>query len=246
MERAAMAGDPCGLAPDNKGPSFPDLPERRDQKLVARFFVLCVAFCLGQPVLAAECPDFFRFVDFGQPDVNGLSRGGTLIRVESLEGRPLLKRAETTCSGAQFLASDGHGNPIPVVTSVRFDAGKLPFDVSGLTLNRVEDAIELAKNTAKAHSDTAVRSTTQTVRGDSHLCVGSLEALSCQVVSPFVQNAPLVVYCDEANCEMPSFAFNDHIVVGATWPMVSNDLDRIGREIVKKVQDISTFLETQH
>lgn len=201
---------------------------------------------LGAAAHAQNCPDFFRFVDFGQDDVNGLARGGTLIRVESLEGRPLIKRAETACTPAQFLASDGHGNPIPVVTSITFDPEKLPFEVSAFEVNRVEDAFALAEKNAQAHRDALGQSTIQTAQGESHLCAGAAETLSCQLVSPFAQTAPLVVYCDKAACEMSVLSFNKHVAVTAVWPLTTETLEAAGTDIAQKLQEISAFLETQH
>lgn len=196
--------------------------------------------------MADTCPDYFRFVDFGQKDVDGLARGGALIRIESLNGRPLLKRPETACSDAQFLASDGHGNPIPVVTSVTFDPQKLPFSATAFSLRRVEDAISMAEDSATPHRNRLALSTTLTAQGENHLCAGTAEAVSCQVVSPYVPQAPLVVQCQDATCEMSSLLFNGHIVASAEWRMFPNDLETIGREVARKVQEITEFLDTQH
>lgn len=207
---------------------------------------MCLALVIGQAAHSGECPDFFRFVDFGQQDVNGLARGGTLIRIESLDGRPLLKRAETACSPAQFLASDGHGNPIPVVTAVTFDPEKLPFEVTAFGIQRAEDAFALAEESAEAHRAALAQSTIPTTQGTRHLCAGTSDALSCQLVPPFVQDAPLVVYCSGGGCEMPVLAFNDHIVVTATWGLAADTLDAAGDEIARKLEDFTVFLETQH
>lgn len=199
--------------------------------------------CFGASAQAQSCPDFFRFVDFGQNDVNGVSRGGTLIRVESLEGRSLIKRAETACGAAQFLASDGHGNPIPVVTAITFDPEKLSFDVSGLTVRRVEDSFALAEANAQKHRTTVAQSTAAKTQGDNHLCAGAPQTTSCQLVSPLAPQAPLVVYCDAAQCQMPVLVLNDHIVISGSWPRKPNDLDATGRDVAAKLADITAFLE---
>ncbi|MEP5731668.1 MAG: hypothetical protein ABJL67_20090 [Sulfitobacter sp.] len=200
-------------------------------------------------VNAQNCPDFFRFVDFGLEGHDGvIYRGGPIFRAESLNGSPLLLRDRTKCRAIRDIASDGHGNPIPVVTSINYDPVKTGIDLSELQLSLVEDAAGSAEQNALAHRAVLDRSETERVQGPNFICARHQkdDTISCQLVSPYPGNIALVIYCTAWVCEMPVLAVYEQIQIGAKWPSnitLVNDLNTAGMAISDKVQKIYTFLD---
>ncbi len=198
---------------------------------------------------AETCPDFYRFVDFGLEGNDGvIYRGGTTLRAESFEGEPLLITAQTRCISVPEEAKDGHGNPIPVVKSINY----LP-EIAGLGLNEfrvsaVDDTELSANENASRHLSILEQPDTTSTRGSSFLCASSRTqgTFSCQLVSPYPGNIPLVIYCHETQCEMPVLAVNQQLQVSTSWTVpieFSDDPASAGTMIQKKVQQIHDFLK---
>ncbi|MFK7876267.1 MAG: hypothetical protein AB8B71_10875 [Paracoccaceae bacterium] len=212
--------------------------------VVVGAFLIC-----AKGVCADICPDFFRFVDFGLQDRNGtFLRGGVLLRAEGLNGATLVSSGQTVCRDVQDIARDGHGNPIPVVHSLAYDADRLDIDVSELQVSFAIDSRVAAEQAAKPHQDHLATAARRQVRGLTSLCSVSTQsrALSCQLVSPYPGNVALVVYCDEATCHMPSLAIHPQILVEAKWEAPDLDWEnpqQFGPSLSAKVRSIHTFLK---
>lgn len=196
---------------------------------------------------AQECPPFFRFVDFGLIDKKGmLSRGGPLLRGESFEGTTLLAIEETQCEVVRDLASDGHGNPIPVVSSISYDVAKIEFDLTRFHVSVLDNAVASAEENAAPHRERVGRF--ETVKGQNSLCAISSESreLSCQVTSPYKIPAPLVVYCGLEFCRMPVMSMDQRVAASAIWAFGDDfwrNPETTGETVFDKVQEIHGFLE---
>lgn len=207
------------------------------------FFVLFA----GQ-ASAQNCPDFYRFVDFGIESNDGIMhRGGPVFRAEGFDGQLLLLEPRTECLPVRDVSKDGHGNPIPVVTSIDYDPAKTSVVLTGLRVAAVETAQETANNNAKAHRARLERAGAKLTRGDSFLCVDHADeaAVSCQLVSPYPGNAALVVYCDGKLCTMPSMVVDEKIVIAANWASEPSFLAleaQIGPAILEKIGEIRDFI----
>lgn len=216
-----------------------------------KFFtsVLLVSLTMAVQASAQSCPDFFRFVDFGLEGRDGVTyRGGPVLRAEGFSGTPLLFRDMTECVAVPQMASDGHGNPIPVVKSISYDPIKTGIELTALNVAITEDAAAFAETHAQPHRRQLGRSGTATARSDRFLCAEPREGgmLSCQVQSPFVGSTDLVVYCDQGTCTMPVMALNEQIFTSAVWTVEAEfleDAQAAGADISRKVQQIHDFLE---
>ncbi|MEO9819462.1 MAG: hypothetical protein ABJ370_11990 [Paracoccaceae bacterium] len=211
--------------------------------------ILCLGVFFAGPASAQECPHFFRFVDFGlQISDGGFSRGGPILRAESFSGTSLLSKGNTICRTVRDIASDGHGNPIPVVTSMAYDVEKAGLDLLDLHVSFVQDSTVAAETSARTHWKTVDRARTKPLKGQNSLCILSADnsSLSCQLVSPYPGNIALTVYCDASSCKMPVLAMNAHMSASASWAVDDsfwNTPDRAGEEVFNKVQSIFAFLE---
>jgi len=225
------------------------------QETMHSFLVsLCVFFAgagiiLPGPARAETCPDFYRFVDFGQKGNEGtVYRGGTLLRAENFDGTMLLKLPATKCLPVQDTAKDGRGNPIPVATSIQYLPEKTAIKLTELNVSAVEDTNAAAEKNAERHRNELEQTDAIVTRGSNFLCVNNEEknSLSCQVVSPYPGNIALVVYCDDIQCNMPVMAVDKQIAVDASWPRTSNSIgndERAGAEIIEKSIQIHDFLK---
>lgn len=212
--------------------------------MIRPVFILGLLFTATHAT-AQSCPDFFRFVDFGLQDSEGrFIRGGPIFRGESLEGRSLLLREQTQCRAMRDIASDGHGNPVPVVTSMTYDAKKTDVDLTSLRVSYVEDTWVAANDNGRQHRRNLVGAAP--VKGQNSLCVASNDQMSCQVVSPYLTDVDLVIYCNLAQCRMPVLAVSETIQISADWAVDTENLEdpeRAGDVIFEKVQEIHAFLE---
>ena len=213
-----------------------------------RLLCILVFGILAGPLRAQDCPDFFRFVDFGQLDRNSEThRGGTVFRAESFEGEALLRAGETVCLSVSDLAKDGRGNPVPVVSLIEYDPVKTNIDLQSLHISRVSNTAGAAVENARAHLALLDQTGTIIQQGPNLLCANQLDTTtaSCQIASPFGDNLPLVVYCDAALCSMAVIALNDHLVAHAAWTTTDNDiadLELVAARILSRVQAIHAFL----
>lgn len=209
---------------------------------------LGVIFCAGQ-AKAEDCPDFYRFVDFGLIAQDGeVYRGGPTFRAESLEGSPLLVMDRTECRPIQDISTDGHGNPIPIVTQIHYKPERTGMDLTELSLRAVDRNAAEAEKNASAHRAGLAQSDTATMRGADFLCAHTStdDTISCQIVSPYPGNIALVVYCDARQCNMPGMAIKERIMAGAVWPRLPATLEnpeKTGSHISEKIRQIYDFLD---
>ena len=153
------------------------------------FSLLC--FLWTGSASAFTCPDFFRFVDFGQTDHDGIVyRGGSFFRAEDFDGTALLHIERTECLDVTDIGKDGHGNPIPVVVSIHYNPDNLPADFAELNVRSLEDATAAAEESAERHRTRLQQPDIETTRGENYLCLtdNTKELFSCQVTSPFAEN----------------------------------------------------------
>ena len=136
---------------------------------------------------AADCPAFYRFVDFGITDDNGtLYRGGPVFRAEDFDGTPLLFTPATVCEDVADLLKDGRGNPIPVVSRITYDRRETDPALGWITVSAVPDASAKAAAFVALHAESLTLPGTVPFRGETFLCAQTGETeQSCQVVSPF-------------------------------------------------------------
>ena len=216
----------------------------RRSRVVLRGFLAwaCLAFW-GTLASAETCPDFYRFVDFGLTDSDGVVyRGGIVLRAEGFDGAPLLVTQRTVCRDVRDLAVDGRGNPIPVVTAINYDPAAAGIALRTFGVVLVDDTALAADQNAAAHlAKLGDRDVTLT-RGPDFLCATVQGRLSCQVQSPFSGTAPLVIYCDAAQCTMPVMAINTTLAARAVWASRGDDPAAIGAQASRKAQDIHDFL----
>jgi hypothetical protein len=194
---------------------------------------------------AGGCPDFFRFVDFGLQDQSGdIHRGGLLFRAFNSEGEHLLRSQGTDCRAVDFLAKDGRALEIPVVSRINVDPALAALDINTLHLTAVSSSFELAEANAASHRAGLTTTGAEITKGANFLCVGTKSSpdLSCQVASPYANDAALVVYCDAMQCEMPVLARDAEVSVSATWDRSSMDALQTGVNATNRIQQIYDFL----
>jgi hypothetical protein len=205
-----------------------------------RVLLLLVAFAAG-PAAAQTCPDFFRFVEFGQEDPDGTLRsGGTVLRGIDGMGAPILQAEATICRTVPGLRVDGRGNAIPVVAETAFDPALLPLDVAALRIWAHADIAAVTQAAAARHRMDLAR--VEPRRGEGYLCIAPGDRQSCQVASPYGSEHPLVVYCDADFCQMSALAFDDRVLVDAAWSRDAESSSALGPAILAKVEALRRFL----
>jgi hypothetical protein len=200
------------------------------------------------PSFAQSCPEFYRFVDFGLKESDGtVTRGGTIFRAFNAEGTPLLKPEVSICRPVENLAKDGRALFIPVVSKIGIDPIAAKLDVTQLTLTEVSDVVSAAEDNAKRHGETLAKVDTATTRGEDYICASTpaTDELSCQMLSLYGGNAPLVAYCDEAQCNVPVWARDKQLAISVKWPRGAAGPASTGQEIRRKLQSIYDFLKVQ-
>ena len=193
---------------------------------------------------AADCPAFFRFVDFGiTDDAGNLYRGGPVFRAEDFDGTPLLATDATVCAEVIDLLKDGRGNPIPVVRKIAYDRREADPALGWIEVAAVADAFSFAEEFAGLHADRLSQESIEVVRGETSLCaVASAVTFSCQIVSPYANDAPVVVYCEDGACMTFGIAMTERLVIAASWPMEMQSMDGQTKDIVSRVNGIAAFL----
>ena len=212
-------------------------------RMIASFaFIMCASH-----VSAQNCPDFFRFVDFGLEGRDGqVYRGGTILRAENFGGQPLLIAARTECLEVQETSKDGPGNPIPVVTGINYDPEKIEVTLTELRVFSAIDTVVVADDAASTHLAKLDQTDAIITSGRDFLCASQKETdfLSCQFVSPYPGSAVLVVYCDASECKMPSLAMNEQLVISASWAhRGGSQVEATSKDILQKIQQIHDFLD---
>lgn len=216
-------------------------------RLMAKFIlILFSGLAYSNPGHATECPTFYRFVDFGLSDEKGnVYRGGTILRAEGFNGDPLLLTNQTQCRQVAEVSKDGHGNPIPVVTTIAYKPEITGIGINELRVSIAPKTIDAASENALQHQKRLTKPEIKITKGSNFLCASDV-TLSCQIVSPFAGNRPLVVYCDAGLCKMPVLAMNDNLLASASWQSNEQELqnaENLALEILKKVQGIHDFLK---
>ena len=155
----------------------------------------------------------------------------------------------TNCLEVIEVSKDGHGNPIPVISSIDYNPAKTGIDLKRLRLSIVDDTETAANENASIHQARLTKpNSIVSAQGSNFLCARTKDTnqLSCQLVSPYAGNISLVVYCDAVECKMPVLAINKEIQVSAVWESSEGFINTpkvSGEEIAKKVQKIKDFLK---
>lgn len=214
-----------------------------------RLFVsIFLGLCASQS-FAQSCPDFYRFVDFGLVDREGVMvRGGVILRAEDFDGSYLILAARSECTDVYDLAKDGRGNPVPVVSEVSFDPEQIGLFLTRLRVATAPDTAILAEQNRAAHASRLTQTNATVVQGPDYVCVQIKDETdtSCQFAAGFQADFPLVVYCDAALCSMPVMAITDRIFVQAEWPSVTaqiTDLDGVAAQNLAQLTRIQNLLE---
>jgi hypothetical protein len=212
-------------------------------------FLSCLSFILfATHANATPCPTDYRFVDFGLEGRDGiLRRGGTIFRAFTPDGTRLLIRDRSVCREVEEMSVDGRALPIPVVSRIAVDTDIAALEVADLQIMVLQDTITSAEANAAEHRTRLAQTGATITRSQDFLCVSGTEtgALSCQVVSPYENNAALVIYCDAQECEMPILVRDDQLGISAKWRPSKTDPDALGHDISDRIQRIHDFLEEQ-
>lgn len=197
---------------------------------------------------AKNCPDFFRFVDFGIKSNDGdIHPRGVVFRAEGFDGQSLILEDRTQCLTVREISKDGHGNPIPIVKSVEYNPERTGIDLIKLSISVSADLKADAEKNARAHRARLEQNGFIQTRGPNFLCLSenSINSLSCQLTSPYPGNYALVVYCNERECTIPVLAAGKEISVSVAWASSEtfvNNPEAAGTDIYNKVLKIQDFL----
>ena len=197
---------------------------------------------------AQSCPALYRFVDFGLEGQDGITyRGGPVFRAEDFDGTPLLVWDRTHCVDVLVTSKDGRGNPIPVVTSIDYNPASTGIALTHLRVAVVQDPHTAAEENAREHRARLEDSQTEQTRGSDYLCVSDTASsqVSCQLVAPFPNNSPAIVYCNAQMCAMLVLVIAENLVVSAAWNRDTSEAstpDKTGSDISDKAQQVREFL----
>ena len=154
---------------------------------------------------------------------------------------------KTVCIDVPENGTDGHGYTIPVVESIIYKPETSLSNLSEFRLRAVDDTMVAATSSIEQHRENLQNDSSTITRGENSLCVSSnAGSLSCQIVSPYPGNVPLVVYCSEANCKMPALAINKQLLISASWQLKlanKNDDTEAATAMLDMAKQISEFLE---
>lgn len=189
---------------------------------------------------AADCPDFYRFVDFGiTDDAGNLYRGGPVFRAEDFDGTPLLATDATICAEVTDLLKDGRGNPIPVVTKIAYDQRETDPALGWIEVAASADVLAVAEGFAVQHTDRLALPEATQIRGEDYLCAQTPDThLSCQVISPYDTAAPLVVFCEDEHCIANAIAMTERLMITASWPSAGVTPEGIPA----RIREVAAFL----
>ena len=216
--------------------------------LVLPILALPILALLAHPASAEACPPKYRFVDFGMEGPDGVvRRGGTIFRAFNSNGTSLLRPARTICRTVEEMAKDGRGLRIPVVTAIAVDLDVAGIDVTDLRMSVLDDPFAAAEANAALHRDRLHQPNAVITRGPTFLCasVSDDDAVSCQMVSPYENNAALVIYCAAETCEIPLLVRDDQLGISALWPRTATTTEGLAGEISQMIQRIYGFWEEQ-
>lgn len=214
-------------------------------KIILTWLLLIV---FNSQASAEDCPDFYRFVDFGLQAPDGtIHRGGATFRAESFDGVGLLMRDRSICREVRELAVDGRGNPIPVVSSVNYSPEMTGMDLQELRLSSVDDVAAETERNAAEHRAKLDQPGAVITPGPNYLCASPAgsDTVSCQLVSPFGGPLAPVVYCSRLECRMNALAVKENVIAAAIWrpsEAALQDREAMALEITDRVQQIHDFL----
>lgn len=214
---------------------------------LASFFA--IQFYGAHQAHAQDCPDYYRFVDFGLKDSKGtLYRGGIVLRAEGFSAEALLLEDKTQCLKVRDLAKDGHGNPIPVVASVDYIPQIIGIGLQTLRVTKSTNTTQAANKNASSHLARMQKPGAEITHGENFVCAKdtNAQALSCQLVSPYAGNTALVIHCKANTCQMPVMAINAELMVTAVWESsdeLLNNPQTAGTNFTTKAQQIHDFLK---
>lgn len=205
-----------------------------------------VLFLLPIRSEAAPCPDYYRFVEFGQPDRSGaLQTGGPIFRVE-LDGRHLIDQAKTQCLDIGPVRRDGHAQPIPVVSRFDYRPDLVSDTLTGLSVIRTDaDVARRVDTNAQAHRRVIASGAMEITTGPDYKCASLADTMSCEVINPYHSVLSLVAYCDVTRCTTEAIALDDTLMLSASWARTTAELASIeaaGPAIAAQVAAIQQFL----
>jgi hypothetical protein len=209
-----------------------------------RLIAILILMMAASQSVAQNCPDFYRFVDFGLIGRDGsINRGGIVLRAEGFNGDALLISTQTQCLDVRDLAKDGRGNSIPLVSQISYDpnVSTLPFNAISVAVS--PDMTARAEAAAVPHRVSLADAETVQTTGPKSLCVRRSDSVNftCQIAQPYARDAPLIVSCNGTVCEMPVLAITDALYVSASWSI--NDSMIADAEIVAHVDRLTAFLD---
>lgn len=198
---------------------------------------------------AQNCPDFYRFVDFGLKGNDGaMYRGGTTLRAESFDGEPMLLADTSICLPITDVAKDGHGNPIPIVRQIFYDPAALNAGFKELSVFAPDELETAIADNAATHKANLASADAKITRGTDFICAGvaAQPGFSCQIVSPYAVSLDLVIRCDAHQCFMPVLAATEQLAISARWaidPASLVDPAATASDMIGKVRQIHDFLK---
>lgn len=216
------------------------------------FSICCItaAICVSAGnVRAQSCPEYFRFVDFGLMDADEkLHSGGATFKVKR-EGMPLFENGSVVCRDIAPVFTDGHNQPIPLVTSFKYEPTLVARNLTDLSITRatntlVNDVPTVAQRHRKARNKAGV----DVMKGSDFLCVtgeaASPRTISCEVVNPFDTTTSFFVACTGKTCAMSGMAIDDAIMVSGGWSSSENASEKATGEVASEIAGkIHTFIK---
>jgi hypothetical protein len=205
--------------------------------------ILATCFSSGQ-AQAQNCPEYFRFVDFGVSRADGsIHPGGPTFKVKR-DGKPLFESGSVACRDIVPVFTDGHNQPIPLVTTFSYAPSLVASNMTSLSLTRTPntsatDALVVVQRhrTIRNEADAAI------INGADFLCASgapsSAQTISCEVVNPFEATLSFIVSCDGATCAMSAMAIDDAVHISANWsntaPVSAKTTGEVASEMAAKI-----------
>jgi len=221
--------------------------------MIARaLHICCLTFVGLLPVgaMAAPCPDYFRFVDFGTPDAAGaITRGGPIFRIVQ-DGRSLLARDDTSCIDVGPLFTDGHAQPIPVVNTIGYLPDLVDPGLADVSVTRVTGAAQrMSQANAMVHQTAKTSGQADIAKGADFVCVSVAYAftktVSCEAQNPFRPDLPVVVYCNGGSCRANVIAIDDDLIINADWTEQGATAGDAGATASAMIASIHDFIAAQ-
>ncbi|AXI47702.1 hypothetical protein C1J03_17825 [Sulfitobacter sp. SK012] len=185
--------------------------------------VYVLAACLWiNHAQAQSCPEYFRFVDFGAITADGsLLRGGPTFKVKR-DGEPLFESGSVACTDIEPVFTDGHNQPIPLVTALSYSSNLVAPEMTNLNIKRLSaTSAKLAQEPLEGHRIARSAAGNSATQGADFLCVhvdlSPSQTISCEVVSPFDTTLSFIVACNDTACAMSGMAIEKAVNISAGW-----------------------------